>query len=359
MPVHDTPSNVIPTKTGVHKTQIKRWPPAFVGMNNGCVRALILILATLISPSLFAEDVPENPYVLAQEVQKLEAEIVALEASLKDSEKNQAQLREEISHALPLLIRYARRNPLEFMVRPQEHKNVAKERALIGSLSTKLSRLFTNEKLNFSENSTIRNDILRHLQIKKEALSELVMLHQEYTLAQKEKIAALEKQEHEKITGKKLSVNELLNESQISRGKKPILPASESALPILRLDPPITGKIVGLYDEQMDYSPHSKGIVFEGKKGGLIMAPAHGVVKYVGKFREHDPIAIIDHGEKTTTILIGAESFSVQPGQSIYMGQTLGKLPGYGANAPRLYMEFRHSGKYIDPMPFFSDNASN
>jgi len=319
----------------------------------------ILSLALLASP-LHAEDTPQQtPYMVYQEVQSLNAEIQTLEKTIADSEAREKNLKEEVANAFPLLVRTARRNPLEILARPRSQHEIARERALISSVTHHLSELKRIASQDVTEQKIIQDDNLKNLTIKKEALAEIIALHRAQIEEEKARLAELERAEQTRLSQKKMSVNELLNESQTARGKKPILPASHEGLPILRLDTPIRGKIVGLYDYQKKYSKNSKGVVFESDKGAPIVAPAHGVVKYVGKFAEHDPIIILDHGEKTTTILIGAESVSVQPGQSIYMGQTLGKLPGYGATAPRLYMEFRNKGKYIDPTPFFSDNEQN
>ena len=321
----------------------------------------VVMLSLILMRPLAAEEVksPPSPYSLAQGIQKLQQDLASCEHNLMQSEKMQHQLRAKIAHTLPALLRYVRRNSLEFMTRPQHQHKAAKERGLIGSINTHLFQRFANEQLNYSENAALYTMTRNALNIKKDVTSQLVTLHKEYIQAQKDKIKALERTEKEKINNKKLSVDELINESLIARGQKPLLSTSEDGLAIVRLTLPLQGKIVGLYDVHTRYSTHGRGVVFEGKKGGVIVAPMHGVVKYIGKFQGHDPIAILNHGDLTTIVIIGAESFSVQPGQSIYMGQSIGKLPGYGANAPRLYMELRHKGKYIDPTPFFSDNGSN
>ncbi len=325
------------------------WIPAFAGMT----KTFFLIL---FSGFLLAQ---ESPHQIYQEIRKLHAEIQMLEESIAHSHAREKELKQSISETLPLLIRYARRNPLELLARPRAQHEIARERALVASVSHHLNELNQMTRHNTAEQKLIHEDDLKTLAKKKTELAALTTQQRTRQEDEQKRLIELEQLEKKRLFQKKLSVNELLNESREALGKKPILPDSAKDLPILRLETPVQGKIVGLYDIQKKYSPHSKGVVFEGTKGGLIVAPAHGVVKYVGKFRDHDPIIILNHGEKTTTILIGAETVSVQPEQSVYMGQTLGKFPGYGTSAPRLYMEFRNEGKYIDPTPFFSDNAVN
>lgn len=108
-----------------------------------------------------------------------------------------------------------------------------------------------------------------------------------------------------------------------------------------------------LGDENYQNVPgKGQGIELTADKGTEIVAPASGIVKYVGPMGEHPSVVIVDHRQHINTIFIGLDNNSVKVGQSVYSGQKFARLPSYGAAAHTYFFELRHKGRSINPLPF-------
>lgn len=94
------------------------------------------------------------------------------------------------------------------------------------------------------------------------------------------------------------------------------------------------------------------GVLMYADRGSEVMAPASGVVKYVGPMGNNPSVVIVDHRQQVQTIFIGLDKNSVRAGQSVYSGQRFARIPSYGTPVQDYYFELRHKGKAIDPMPF-------
>lgn len=101
-----------------------------------------------------------------------------------------------------------------------------------------------------------------------------------------------------------------------------------------------------------EYPGNGKGIFLKGEKGTGVVAPASGIVKYVGSMGKHSSVVIVDHRQHLKTIFIGLDKNSVRTGQNVYSGQRFATLPSYGEAVQSYFMELRFKGKPIDPLPF-------
>lgn len=71
-----------------------------------------------------------------------------------------------------------------------------------------------------------------------------------------------------------------------------------------------------------------------------VMCPASGKITYVGPLKDTKQALIIDHGAKHYSILSGFEKIHAHPGDTLFQGETVATMAGYGKNNPILEFEF-------------------
>jgi septal ring factor EnvC (AmiA/AmiB activator) len=73
-----------------------------------------------------------------------------------------------------------------------------------------------------------------------------------------------------------------------------------------------------------------------------VTAPAAGVVKFAGPFRDYDGVLIIDHGGGWLTLIVNVAS-QLRPGDGVALGQDIGRALG------PLEVELSQNGRRISP----------
>jgi murein DD-endopeptidase MepM/ murein hydrolase activator NlpD len=71
-----------------------------------------------------------------------------------------------------------------------------------------------------------------------------------------------------------------------------------------------------------------------------VMCPASGKVTYVGPLKGIQQAVIIDHGDNYYSILSGFEKRHVHLGDTLFQGETVATMAGYGKDNPVLEFEF-------------------
>jgi septal ring factor EnvC (AmiA/AmiB activator) len=97
-----------------------------------------------------------------------------------------------------------------------------------------------------------------------------------------------------------------------------------------------------------------RGITVDVEPGERIAAPAGGTIVFAEEFRTYGLILIIDHGDGYHTLMAGFSHLDVELGASVRPGEVVGSLGGMSGSAGRLYVEVRHRGVPVDPMPWFA-----
>jgi len=86
--------------------------------------------------------------------------------------------------------------------------------------------------------------------------------------------------------------------------------------------------------------------------GGEVLAPANGLVRYVGEQAGYGTLAIIDHGADYTTVLgpLDPAHLQIEKGRIVLKGETLGRCgsPVEGKE-PYLHVELRCKSEAVDP----------
>jgi murein hydrolase activator len=112
--------------------------------------------------------------------------------------------------------------------------------------------------------------------------------------------------------------------------------------PVYRL--PTPGSVLIGVGERVETGV-SRGITLATVPGAAVSAPTSGRVAYAGAFGGYHAILILDHGHGWTSLLAGLSGLSVQPGDMVAGGQSLGRMP---RRDPRLLIELRRRGRVVD-----------
>jgi septal ring factor EnvC (AmiA/AmiB activator) len=91
-----------------------------------------------------------------------------------------------------------------------------------------------------------------------------------------------------------------------------------------------------------DSGVRSRGITLQTYRGMAVAAPADGIVKYSGPFRDYDGVLIIDHGGGWLTLIVNVAS-TLHPGDKVSLGDPIGRALG------PLQVELSQNGRRISP----------
>ena len=76
-----------------------------------------------------------------------------------------------------------------------------------------------------------------------------------------------------------------------------------------------------------DSGVRSRGLTFATRRGAPVVAPAEGVVRFSGPFRDYDGILILDHGNGWVSVIVNVTS-SLKQGDKVRLGEPLGRALG-------------------------------
>ncbi len=120
---------------------------------------------------------------------------------------------------------------------------------------------------------------------------------------------------------------------------------------------PVRGKIVRRFG-QSSGGGFSKGIVVTSRPAAQVVAPFDGKVVFAGNFRGYGRILIIEHSGGYHTLLAGLTRIDATVNQWLLAGEPVGVMGSTSTSAPTIYMEIRHKGRPIDPLPWLAaDNV--
>ncbi len=120
---------------------------------------------------------------------------------------------------------------------------------------------------------------------------------------------------------------------------------------------PARGKMKTRFGQTQSDGRAARGIVIAARKGAQVVAPYDGKVVYAGEFRSYGQILIIEHGGRYHTLLAGLGRVDAVVGQWLLAGEPVGMLGGARENAPELYLELRHAGRPINPLPWLATTS--
>lgn len=131
---------------------------------------------------------------------------------------------------------------------------------------------------------------------------------------------------------------------------------------------PAYGKVIRRFGAETEAGATAHGVTWETRPNASVVAPWDGRIAFAGPFRRFGQILIIDHGEGYHSLIAGLGQIDAELGQWVLAGEPVG-LTGTGADAKSggrasqaqnrsegstLYVEFRHDGQPINPLPWLA-----
>lgn len=116
---------------------------------------------------------------------------------------------------------------------------------------------------------------------------------------------------------------------------------------------PAAGSIVVSYGAAEPAGVTSKGMTIETRAAAEVVAPFDGRVVFAGPFKGYGQILIISHGDGYHSLVAGLDRIDSSLGQWLVAGEPIGVMPS-GEAKPRLYLELRHDGQPINPLPWLA-----
>jgi septal ring factor EnvC (AmiA/AmiB activator) len=116
---------------------------------------------------------------------------------------------------------------------------------------------------------------------------------------------------------------------------------------------PVSGRLLRRFGENDEVGVATKGLTLETRDGAQVIAPYDGRVLFAGPFKGYGQILIIEHGDGYHSLLAGLDRVEGAVGQWLVAGEPVGTMPR-GEQKPRLYLELRHDGQPINPLPWLA-----
>ena len=137
-------------------------------------------------------------------------------------------------------------------------------------------------------------------------------------------------------------------------GPAPLRPGrADGARPPPELDYrlPARARVLEGLGEVNSSGVRSRGLTLSTRRGDEVLAPASGIVRFSGPFRDYDGIAIIDHGGGWMSLIVNVRS-PVKPGTRVAAGDRLGRALG------PLGVELSHNGRHASPALIAGSSAT-
>jgi murein hydrolase activator len=116
---------------------------------------------------------------------------------------------------------------------------------------------------------------------------------------------------------------------------------------------PASGEIVVDFGGASSSGESAKGVTFATRPGAEVVAPFDGRVVFAGAFKGYGQILIIGHGDGYHSLVAGLDRIDSSAGQWLVAGEPIGRMSAAEAK-PRLYLELRHDGQPINPLPWLA-----
>jgi septal ring factor EnvC (AmiA/AmiB activator) len=123
---------------------------------------------------------------------------------------------------------------------------------------------------------------------------------------------------------------------------RPFVPSGAAMRPPFAYRLAVDAPVVEGLGAVSDSGVRSRGTTFATARGAVVIAPAGGIVRYSGPFRDYDGILILDHGGGWISLIVGVSS-QLKAGAKVRLGDPLGRALG------PLRVELSHNGRRFSP----------
>lgn len=125
--------------------------------------------------------------------------------------------------------------------------------------------------------------------------------------------------------------------------------------PAGQLQTPVVGVVVKGWGEATDGGP-ATGVSYHAPPAARVVSPCGGRVVFADTFRSYGLLLIIDCGRGYHVVLAGFNRLDVRLGQHVVAAEPVGVMPswepGSTTQRPALYVELRHDGQPVNPVPW-------
>ena len=131
----------------------------------------------------------------------------------------------------------------------------------------------------------------------------------------------------------------------------PFAPEQAAERPPFAYELPAAAAVTQGLDAVDDSGVRSRGITLQTPRGAPVTAPADGVVRYSGPFRDYDGVVIIDHGGGWLSLIVNVSS-TLQPGDKVRLSEPIGRATG------SIQVELSRNGQRISPALIAGSSAT-
>ena len=116
---------------------------------------------------------------------------------------------------------------------------------------------------------------------------------------------------------------------------------------------PARGRIIEQFNASAEGGLGKKGITIQTRSDAQVVAPFDGRVVFAEMFRGYGLLLIIEHADGYHTLIAGMTRIDAAVGQRLLAGEPVGVM-GSDDSKPALYVELRHNGQPINPLPWLT-----
>jgi len=268
-----------------------------------------------------------------------------LDTKIDSAEKALLQNKKELQEALVYIEKMARRKMLHGI-----DDNVDVPTLLIKNLMQKRLLLKMQElKKNTAENlmlykkiNNLKSRFLDYKNVEQNLYSLLSDLENKKKDMAAKYLFAKKRQDDLEVQYKQMNT---LHKLKIAGGVKTVAPKVR-----MRFDSPIKNF------KSIDYK--LKGITYKFSGKNQVVATGGGKIAYTGSLSTYGNVIMIDHGNDTRTVLLGAFNATVKKNQLVKLGEVIGTTrPGRGLDTDnKLYFEIRKKNKAQNTVQLMSSN---
>jgi septal ring factor EnvC (AmiA/AmiB activator) len=303
---------------------------------------------------------------LERDAERQETRLVDLRRREQAARANLVTDREALEDVLAALVRMERQKPPPLAVRPADAVEAVRAASLLGAITPPLQARAQRVAAELDRVRALRAQLLdQNVAFRQAEAALLAQARTIETLARDR--AELERRLRADAADEQARVRQLADRAATLRELIERLVRPDRAGPRLPAPPglpgrfaqaqgaiaqPTAGAIVRRFNAGGPDDARTRGVTFQARRGGAVVAPFDGRIEFAGEFRSYGRVLILNVGGGYHIVLAGLDTVFGVVGQEVLAGEPIGVMSAGGQTAPELYMEVRREGRPVDPGPW-------